>query len=790
MASPLTPFLSRARLRPLALAAATWTVLATLADNTPVGAFVTDRVAHPADFAVRSWLGLTPKLDPRLKIFAYDDQAVASYQDPEIGFADWRKLLAAIDARNPRAIIVDKIFGYVPMPRPAAGADKAVPFDTEQEVEVFRAAARTHPSLAVGAFLIERPIVGRAALPLDRGDFDLRRWGEAGVFSWLPFKQHHVYGPHPLVRDGFRHVGHILYPGGGYIEPFVRLSPQHVVPHVTLYAANNYELDRAGVTVDGTRVPLDAKGRLLLDLADLDRYYERSLSLLPVLRRARLGQAIPKVDPGDVVLILPLLYTGNHDELETPLGRMPGGFLLATMMNSILTGRWITTVGTSPLLHAAITLAGAALGSFLGALVFWPVFLATVLGLVGAGLLTFAYFGLALPWALAVLALSGAALNAYALATARRVRETRRLKDALKGNVPEARLKAILARGQVNLEPSERVVTLMFLDIANFSIVAEQSPPVDLFRTLKEILAEATRTVHKYGGTVDRTLGDGMLCFFGYSYDGATDPAFARHADFAIECAAEIQRENVARCLAAAREGRPMLGFRIGLNTGAVLIGDIGNEERIDFTVIGNGVNYAKRLESACDLHCLMLSATTVDFATRYQAGMPGFKKRFIHVKHHLELIEAIEFNPLHDEPELSNQVTSAFRRTYNMDRKDQRWPVRDPAMLTLDCEFGKAELVDFSVSGICVRLDRYLSRGIAFEVRLAGDDPALRTRLEAKGLAFLKCEVRWGRPAAGAAGFDHGLKLLNLAEVQMDQLFDAMREVFAQRTEPEPLVA
>lgn len=763
------PKYSAPRPRELALAATAWAVLLGLAHLTPVPELVADRLDAPAAFAVRAAIGKAPKLSPRLRIYGYDDQAVAETQDPEIALADWTSLLAAIEAKAPSAIIVDKIFGYVPG---AAGAP----------LDAFRAAAASHPSLAVGAFLHAQEIPGRAPMPLTSEDYDLRRHGDGDKFGWLPFKQHYVYGPHPAVQPSFRHVGHILYPGGGRIEPFVRLDAQHLVPHVTLFAAKAYQLTQDGATVDGRRLPLDGKGRMLLNLSRPADYYEHTWSLLPAIRRARAGEPLPKVEAGDVVLILPLLYTGNHDEVETPAGRMPGGFLLAAALNSLLTGDWLTVVNDHWAFDVVLAVVGAAIGAYAGTFLFWPLLAAGLTATISGGLLAFSFGGLFLPFGMSTIALFGSGLTAYAFATVRRGRESRRLKEALKGAVPDAKLAAILNRGEVQLEPTERVVTLMFLDIANFSVVSEQTPPDILFRSLRHVLAEATRTVHKYGGTVDKTLGDGMLCFFGYSYDGAPDPTHAEHADQAIECAAEIQRESVARCLAATQEGQPMLPFRIGLNTSAVLIGDLGNEERIDFTVIGNGVNYAKRLESACDLHCLMLSATTVDQARRYAPTMPGFKARLIHVKHLTALLEAIEYDPLHDNPSLARQVLDAFRRSYNLDRRDQRFPVLAPERLALDCPFGKAELVDFSASGVCLRIDRYLARGVTFELHLAANDPALRTRLETRGFGVLKCEVRWGRAEGGSKSYVHGIKLQNLADAQMSSLFDELRTLFSQR--------
>ena len=317
----------------------------------------------------------------------------------------------------------------------------------------------------------------------------------------------------------------------------------------------------------------------------------------------------------------------------------------------------------------------------------------------------------------------------------------------------------------------------MFIDIANFSIVAERRSPKEVFHHLKGMMADLTRLVHKYGGTVDKTLGDGMLAFFGYSYDGETTE---NQADQAIACAVEIQKQNLERCVLAVDRGEPILPMRIGINTANCYVGDLGNEERIDFTVIGNGVNYAQRLEAACDHHSVMLSGTTVDFSSDFNPMSPGFKKRYINIKHHDELIEGIEFDPFHDEPGRRGMALEALRKSLNLERKQQRWPVQDPEKIIIKTEFGDATLVDFSTTGFCVRMDRYLSKGVKFAISISDPEGRLRDDLSEKGIDNVRTEVRWGRPGGGANGFVHGIQFLNLSEIQLEHLFTKLRDHFS----------
>jgi class 3 adenylate cyclase len=743
---------------------ALWALVVAAAGETKLGRQIEYQVANRSEFHVRAALGRAPALDGRLRIFGYDDRAVAMFERPEMTLDDWAVLLEAIAARRPRAIIIDQMFGFLPPGEPGA-------------MERLQRTLLDNQMIAAGAFAHPYRIPYREMLDLSRRDFRLDRMTDYKLdrAGWLPIQSLNVYGPHRNLRDTFAHIGHIVYPGEGRITPLVRVSQNVAVPHLTLYAADELEVDDDGLELGGVRVPLDDRGRIAVNFSAPETYFNATLSLKSTLNVARTRGDISSVHEGDIVLVIPLLYTGNHDVLDTPVGRIPGGYILAANINSILTGQWLDPVNAGPALSVLAAFAASVLGFAFGPVSFWPAFLIALTLLCGAPLLLFAYAGTIVPWFFPALGFVGAALTSYAVRVTSWVLENRQLRDALKGTIPEGKLQAILSgRGQLQLEASERIVTLLFLDIANFSVVAEQNPPKAVFMDLKTILRDITKIVHKYGGTIDKTLGDGLLAFFGYSYDGEISD---NQADQAIQCAIEIQRENMRRCLEAASAGRPILPFRIGINTGAVYIGDIGSEDRIDFTVIGNGVNYAQRLESACEHHSIMLSATTMNFSSAYNPKMSGFKKRYIHIKHHDELLEAIEYNPFHDDPDTREAALLEFRKSFNLERKEQRWPVDDPTRVTVDTDFGAAALVDFSASGLCLRLDSYLSKGVVFDMVLLSADGTFKALLEQKGISRIKAEVRWGK--SSEEGFTHGLKLVNLSEIQLDFLFALLREVF-----------
>ena len=135
-------------------------------------------------------------------------------------------------------------------------------------------------------------------------------------------------------------------------------------------------------------------------------------------------------------------------------------------------------------------------------------------------------------------------------------------------------------------EGQEVEVTLMFLDVRDFTGFAERAAPREVVSTLNRLFECAVPIVRRHGGHVDKFIGDGFLAVF-----GAPRPA-SDHADQALAAALEI-----ARAVDGMEDQRLQIG--IGLNTGSVVAGSIGGAGRLEFSVIGDAVNVAARVESA-----------------------------------------------------------------------------------------------------------------------------------------------------------------------------------------------
>jgi len=150
-----------------------------------------------------------------------------------------------------------------------------------------------------------------------------------------------------------------------------------------------------------------------------------------------------------------------------------------------------------------------------------------------------------------------------------------------------------LLKSEASLEigGQSRYLTVMFTDIKNFSTLAEVQPARDLFIQVSSYFEIATRAVNEEFGTVDKFIGDGVMAFWGA-------PALREdHAYRACVAAIKAQRRMEARNAAWAAEGRPGLHMRVGIHSDAVLVGNVGSAERLSYTVFGDGVNIAARLE-------------------------------------------------------------------------------------------------------------------------------------------------------------------------------------------------
>jgi adenylate cyclase len=140
--------------------------------------------------------------------------------------------------------------------------------------------------------------------------------------------------------------------------------------------------------------------------------------------------------------------------------------------------------------------------------------------------------------------------------------------------------------------PEEREVTVLFADIVGFTRMSESMSPAAVALILNDYLSRMTDVIFKYEGTLDKYIGDAIMAVFGAPLD------MPDHASRAIKTALEM-RERLEEFNAERKEGGPHLRIRIGINSGRAVAGEIGSINKKEYTVLGDTVNTASRLESS-----------------------------------------------------------------------------------------------------------------------------------------------------------------------------------------------
>jgi adenylate cyclase len=152
----------------------------------------------------------------------------------------------------------------------------------------------------------------------------------------------------------------------------------------------------------------------------------------------------------------------------------------------------------------------------------------------------------------------------------------------------------LVRSGEDILGGTSAVVSLLFSDIRGFTSLTEQLGPQATVSMLNEYFTLMVDCIQSEGGMLDKFIGDAIMAAFGLPTPESDDPD--RAVRTAIAMIRSLHEWNSVR----SADGKPPIDMGIGVNTGAVVAGNIGSPKRMDFTMIGDGVNLAARLESAC----------------------------------------------------------------------------------------------------------------------------------------------------------------------------------------------
>jgi adenylate cyclase len=190
------------------------------------------------------------------------------------------------------------------------------------------------------------------------------------------------------------------------------------------------------------------------------------------------------------------------------------------------------------------------------------------------------------------------------------IREEERMRSRLERFHSPQVISLILKSGQEEkdniMEPKDLTATILFADIIGFTRLSEQMPPREINMILNQFFSRMTDIIFEYDGTLDKYMGDGLMAVFGAPMEKEDD------TERAIFAALKMKESLVTMM----DEAKAMKQFqmRIGINTGRVVAGNIGSPKRMDYTVIGDPVNIASRLESIAGPNQILIGEETYKY--------------------------------------------------------------------------------------------------------------------------------------------------------------------------------
>ena len=312
-------------------------------------------------------------------------------------------------------------------------------------------------------------------------------------------------------------------------------------------------------------------------------------------------------------------------------------------------------------------------------------------------------------------------------------------------------------------------VTVMFVDIVGFSKLFDVASSESIFNSLKSNLGMITEVILRRGGTIDRSLGDGVLAFFGYNLLGESTK---NHAELALETAIELQMLNFDRILG--EDSIDVYPLRIGIHSARNALGNVGMNGRLDFTIIGDGVNLASRYESACSPHRIVFSEEVYDGLSDASKSALKLEPIKVKIKHRRALKTAYECNPFANRGDELSRADHLYWQSRKISKGDPRYGV-EAGGFSLECSDGVFELVNFSRYGMALISDTYFGRGVQLGLVVKFTNIELMDYLKSARIDQFTVEVCWSRNSNG--GYKHGVKLIGLHSDLLDDLFSGFMQ-------------
>lgn len=423
-------------------------------------------------------------------------------------------------------------------------------------------------------------------------------------------------------RDGvFRRVPLLVrYEDAFYPSfPFRALCDYLEVPpeRILLHPGKSILLEGAhapGQPARNIEIPVDRGGNLVVNFVGAwERMKHYHFADVHRLGEDREELELWKEELSGKIVIVADVSTGASDAGPIPTDvEFPLSGLHASVLNTVLTENFLREWSDRQMLPIELAILACL------ALLAWKVSARRFV--VGSLLLALSYAGIA-AWALfftntilqIVRPLLLVLFGSLAVSAQRYMHEEKQkevLRRTLEAYFPPSVVRRIVANpGMLATSGQKKELTILFSDICGFTSLSAGLPADRIQRLLNEYFEAMVDIVFRYGGTVDKYIGDGLMVFFG-------DPEVqSDHAERCVQAAIAMQRR--ARELNAMwlQEGGIPLEIRVGVNTGVVVVGNMGSARRLSYTVLGSAVNLAQRLEASAPPGEILIAQRTRDLA-------------------------------------------------------------------------------------------------------------------------------------------------------------------------------
>jgi adenylate cyclase len=347
-----------------------------------------------------------------------------------------------------------------------------------------------------------------------------------------------------------------------------------------------------GVRLGSTFVPSDQKLRMLID------YVGRDLRFPWVSATDVIHHRVPREFFRDKAVLVGTAALGTYDQLSTPFSaNFPGVEKNATVIENILHQRFLTTgLWAGPIEFGLVLLFGLVLttilprvralhGTWMAATVF--------IGYIGTAQLMFVFERWCLPLVMPTATIGAVFIVTTVLNFVLKERQAREIHAMFASYVsPQIVQELMRSPSKATIGGQRKELTMLFSDLVGFTSFSEHRPAEAVVDQLNEYLSTMTDVIFRWNGTLDKFVGDEIVVFWGAPLDQPD------HAELAVQCALEMRARLAELQIRWKQQGKPILENGIGINTGVVLVGNIGAEgKKMDYTMIGDHVNLAARLQ-------------------------------------------------------------------------------------------------------------------------------------------------------------------------------------------------